>query len=174
MVNNKVLFVLLTIVFICISGITAYSLKDTNDYKDNDAAKWIIPTNNSIFQFTKVGVFPWFIVLLFTVLFKFKTGKFGALNFLRNNFSSLVGLFSYIITVIAAHYIWVIGIGRGQEDVYNIPVFVVCVIIGVFIWYITAGLTLSTRLDHRLTIILSLLTIAWYGTCSYNQCPNIY
>jgi len=96
------------------------------------------------------------------------------LIFVRNNISGIIGLFTYIILMFIFYYTWTIGLDKERKDSYDMVIFTTSVSVGVFVWYYASRMIISKRLDNSISIIIPLLLIVWFTSCSYNICPNIY
>lgn len=168
--NSKLIFLVFATVFICGCGLIAYNFRDYN----KDETKWVIPTNDSVFQLSKMAVLPWILVLLFSILYKLYFGKLNNLIFLRNNISCVIGLIVYIVSIIISYYVWFLGFDKEKNETFDMLSYVVSVSVGIFVWFLISGFIISRRLDNGLSIFLLLLILGWYNTCSYNECPNIY
>jgi hypothetical protein len=172
---NKVFFVILTTVAILgLSGLN-YLIMDNTD--EPNSLKWLVPTDTSVFQYAKLGLFPWIITIGIMILIQSRN-KFGPLSFMANYSSAVYGLFTYLLLILLSNYIWRITldkeVGDKNDKVFYIITFGLSVFSGVMIWFASSRLIMSNRLDAVITINSLVLLVVWFTACSYNSCPNIY
>lgn len=171
---NKIFFVVLTTITILgLSGLNFLIMDNT----DIDELNWLVPTDTSVFQYAKMGLFPWIIVTGLIILIKSRN-KFGPLSFIANYSSSMFGLYTYILLIFSSNYFWRLflekDVGDKNDKVYYIISFCLSVFSGVMVWFGSSRLIISKRLDRIITIGSLVLLVTWFTSCSYKSCPNLY